>query len=759
MENYYFSRKGPSPTPTSYRGIGNERIQPRQSSIRNVQPPKSLRLNISDNYMLHNPDSVVHDGFLTTRSGSSRIFSSPLDSKPVTDRPTTETAQTNRSTNGRISDDTRGTVNQFPRSLTPNKDLGLPTFGSFLAKEKKLQNKPKPEAQPYFETSPAVNDDYDFDYTERFNAAWSQSMAYAGAMKALQNKIKSLETQNGQIMEENEELKQLNQLETEKSARLEKRLEEYKVIEARIREQVGALESESRYLAEMLEAAQNERQVLERNLIRLKEENITLRDENGTTNRVNKDNSALLQELLSNEKYSESDLKTSVELLRRENEDLIRQNDELIARCNKAETDLKETKKIYKEHLQELVLKNETLSRQLESCKNFYTNQINDFQRDLSSIEEANKSKMKELEIEKHVLKGKIKDMKRMLAGKDREIEELKQNLGKFMNHVFENESAINKSSDFNPGSHNEASSGIRSSKFPGGSSPEDRFSINEQLQGNTLTANPNLKKVQLHDEPNDISDKFDAISPLSVHTAYSKNEPNFHSELFGIESPAFRPSVVSKSQNEYGLDEKFEGKSQNKSRFAQRGNGGQGGGSPTGHESYVLERKDPRMGLSVSQNDVASSYLTDEMGRSPTVQANEKYPEFNIQQNNPSNRVSAGSQNLHIQRGLSFGKDDNDTPLNSGRSGREKERALFSQFKQDMKQKQTEEAQKSLDVEGNEQDYVDIIENIIATEKEIENLNNEYKLTMEKAQVRFFSKLVMLIPISIRSLTMHLRK
>lgn len=767
MDKYFLSQKSLSPSPISYQKGGSNPQQSQFTFKKNKIPPGPIHTDIDDRSMRHASELSIYNTLFSTRSQNPKQDFSSVEiheEDPINDEP--EQAYQNNSVHKQIKGPNSRVNPQQSSGRLPSehvsKHVVAPSFGAASIQERK-QRIGKLQPQTYEQYEHYGNDKlntehYDFDLSDKLNFNPTHSVAYTGAMKALQNKIKHLENKMHHVINENQEMKQLLQFETEKAEQIEQEYEEYKGIESQIRQQLESMEAESKGLAEALEHAQNERQVLEVNFTRLKEENISLLDENGTANKQIKDNSKLLQELLANEKNAQAELKISIEFLKREKEELQKKNEDLQSRCAKTETELAENKKIYKDHLQELVVKNETITHQLESTKDFYGNQISDFQRELSNIEEINNAKLNELEKDKQVLEEKLKDTEQTVETKNREIEELKQSLARFMNHVLETEKVVNKSIEHSQENQPDSPGMARFSKTP------HRGTLQEQnrVQGPNRVSVPRFttttrKNLQFNSsvlEPTEeVEEQFNVAPPLSMRTTHSRNDQNFIASGIGSNS-MHKQSLKQQNQYDYGLTERPETKykspmQNNRSSSALKLNGmvGNTQGYYTERPSFEQQESYDRFSADGRQffdrGDVGNTSTNPNQYRDGHDGSRSVYqrgiggniPELNDRNSLQANFLSAPMRSLSFGKKDSEGQDQKDIFIQAALD-LERDPNRISRFKQSMNSKNPQGNLSIPNNVGNNQDYLEIIENIVSTEKEIENLNFEYKETLDKAQV-----------------------
>lgn len=761
MDKYFLSQKSLTPSPVSHQGTGSNPQRSQFTFKKNKRPPGPVNTDIDDKSLRQISELSIYNALFSTRSQNPKQDFSSVEineEDPINDESeqVSHNASENKQFRGSNARSTAQTsIRKVPNERT-SRTPGAPSFGapSFQERNQRAYRQP-PQMYQHYEDD-QLNEDYGMNVSDKLNINPNQSVAYTGAMRALQSKIRHLEGKLHQVVNQNNELKQLLQIETEKAEQIEQEYEEYKSVEAQINQQLESMETESKKLAEALENEQHERQTLEASLMRLKEENISLFDENKTANKQIKDNSKLLQELIAKEQHAQNELKMSVEALERENKGLQKKNEELQARCEKLESELTETKKIYKDHLQELVVKNEMLTHQLESSKEFYGNQIQDFQRELMNIEEINGAKLQEVEKDKAVLDEKLREAEQVLEAKNREIEELKQSLSRFMNHVLENEKAARQSMDYSPEHQLDSPAQLRFSKTPhrGGPQQEQQSMgglnrISVPRFSTTTRKNLQFNANSAFEPTEESSEQFNAAPPLSTRSMQVRNDQNYASgasrNYSGLEQSL-------KNQYDYGFAEKPEGQYRNPLQIHKSSSVRQLNQMVGAAKGYHTERpyfeQQPTyerlasdregMGNRPTKPNLYESRIDD--NRSGIYQSGVGSKDLEYSDRN-SLQMNVGTPSTHLMRSLSFGKKESE-----GQAQRdlfiqagfelEKDQNWASRSKQGMQKQNSQGNLNPRSNQGNNQEYLSIIENIVATEKEIENLNLEYKETLEKAQV-----------------------
>lgn len=720
MQNYYFPQKT-SDASSGPLGIGiKDTYQTMPVASKGRKPLDPISIDIEEKTPGRGTEGSTYNNTLF----SNRSFSSKLDF------PSTEISE-NHPNIGKERINQRNQFEmgvpfrhqQFQQNL-PYDHVDPNVFNHMSLKERASNKILSPTLQDYLAGDRNFNSGGTDDFPMsgiHFNSK-SDHTAYSAAMKALQKKIKIFEQKLHQMALQNEELNQHLTLETQRSAHTQMELEKYKKNEKEMAKELESLTTERDQLHNQLEQTRSEHSNLEATVKMLKEENLTLREENTARNDQIKSSAKTLQEILS----KENEVRLAEEMWKRERELYQKKNEELQSKCERLESELDETKKVYKEHLQELVLKNETLSQQFEASKEMFSNEINDFQRELSNIEISNANTINGLEKDKELLQQKLREMEQTIEEKNKEIEELKENLGKFMNHMLETGIEARSSMGFSKHSPMESPIARTQSRTTPRASHMSQLLLSQQgsqpVQGeNGGSIAASSKKIlqfqsvttdtnNATDDPRVTTYKGDSHTKLTPGPRQSKQPAHQTAEKFYTPMHSEHLNLSDMRINE--IDSPKLRASYSNQVF------------PPEESRDTLYMDSVAHGPGKSQKKIPNDQRMMYEHQMYQGAGSNNYPIPNFTGDRPY-------QSEHGSRNLSFGKKQLASFIGSKNSvetmDAERESNRTSRFNL---------PDRGSDRFSNNEEQIAIIENIVATQKEIDNLNEEYRVVLEKAQV-----------------------
>lgn len=662
------------------------RFQPSEGTRRLREPTK---INIVD----------PNDSQINTR-GLSKNFSS---NRSYTNRTETEISQSQFLDNEDDAFQEQISRTEHTHRITPKSQLAfLQASASYqqlrsdlTLREKKVPQNFAPLSQSYLSPTNHRDESGELESVDLLSA--TKTTAYSCAMKALQRKIKELELKYEQSMKMNDELAQRLEFEMAKTNRYKKEIEAHKKMENQICEQIQILESETKRLTKLLEEQSDEKVVFEEKINKLKLENLRLREENSVS----------VQKLEESAKRLADSETTG---LKKEKEFLEKRNDELQQKCEKLERELEEVKQSYKDYLQEVILKKEALREQFEHSREIYVNQLNDIRRDISQIETDNTSKVIELQKDNEILQEKVNDLIQKKHENSKEIEELKENLSKFVNHTLNHDLSLNHSlTGFSTGRVLESPMNRLTASKMGNLLSQLNLPQRDSLLSPHIAHTGSTKTMG----GNNYKSVSDAIDSLDQNV--EGGNQNYFSEVprntASKQSP-FRPQ----SSMRKGIEEQFytPASTLNQSR------------EETNQQQYLYV-DDPFATWEESDNTLRGE-ISDFTGVSRKNEKN--YNDFAKQDDTTASRGSETGK-IGLVRHISFG----DQPfVFETMNGNMK----LHGYKQDGISGQIDERSfpQERRSQNKEEDYVSLIENILAVEKELENTNREYNKTLQRLQV-----------------------
>ena len=263
------------------------------------------------------------------------------------------------------------------------------------------------------------------------------SQAYAGAMKALQDKLKQVNEKLKEYEKEKEMREEKFKLELHSlNLRHQDELNQFTQAERINKETLESLERQNLELRSLLNSLQQEKSSLERKIdelcnMRIEMENkiVSLNQENVHHQKTQKYKDAeitRMKEELEEDRRSDTVLRERLQQTiidsNNEKDTLKAKNEALVQTLRSLEKDYSECKDVYNNHVQEMITTNKELNQEIAELKQGFSKQMVEFDHELGEIEKSHRGKIEDYEHTIKVLRTRNSQLEELCSFRQREL-------------------------------------------------------------------------------------------------------------------------------------------------------------------------------------------------------------------------------------------------------------------------------------------------------------------------------------------------